>query len=107
MLEARRQGPHVLTMTRVPGRRQGAKRAAMVTAHGGDNVSFPGTHAGKFNGAFNGLSPGVAEEEALQPRWGNRGKLFEQRGAAVIVEQLWAGDQRFRLLCHRCSDHGM
>src|SRR5205807_9891840 len=92
MPEARRQRPNVLPVTWVPGCRQGAKRAAMVATRGRDNVGFPGAHAGKFNGAFNGLGPGVAEEEALQPRWGNRGELLEQRRAAVIVEQLWAGD---------------
>ena len=58
MPEARRQGTHVLPVTRVPGCCQGAKRTAMVTTRGGNNVSFPSAHAGKFNGAFNGLRPG-------------------------------------------------
>src|SRR5262245_55931286 len=107
MPEARRQRTDMLSVTRVPGCRQGSKRTAMIATRGRDNVSFPGAHAGKFNSAFNGLSPGVAEEEAIQPRRSNRSELFEQRGAAIIIEQFWTGDQRFRLLCHRLSDHGM
>src|SRR5262249_48641861 len=35
------------------------------------------------------------------------GELFEQRGATVIVEEFWTRNQRFRLLCHGFSDHGM
>src|SRR5262245_1509809 len=79
----------------------------MVATCGGDYVSLPSAHTGEFYGAFNSLGPRSTQEEAIQPGRGDGGELGEQRGTAVIVEQLWAGNQRFRLLGHCFSDHGM
>src|SRR5712691_8757811 len=105
--ETGRQGADVLAVLGVPGRRQGSQGATVVATHGSDNVRFARAHASKFNRAFNGLGTRVAEKEAIQPRRGNGCELCEQRSSAVVIEQLRAGDQRFRLLRQRFRDHGM